>query len=106
MATSTIKREFGSFYVKSDASNNTSYSFTIPSLDANYFTYILFWGGWDNSGTGDTFLGMIVHLSATTVLEMLKDTPNRTFSASVSGKTLTITANATLWGGLRVLAIN
>ena len=107
MATSTLKKEYKGLYTAYDFSNASTFTFTgIPNLYRTSFSYVLFWGGYDVSGVGQCFLGMVITIGGSVYLTMLVNQTDRTFSATVDSSGLTITSSATLWGGLRVLAIN
>ena len=107
MATNSLKKEYRGLYTGHDFSNVSTFTFTnVPNLYRNSFSYALFWGGYEVNGVGQGFLGLVITIMGTTYLTMLVNQTDRTFSATVDGSGLTISSSATLWGGLRVLAIN
>lgn len=86
--------------------NTTTFSFSgLRHLTgAAYYRYGLLYAA--PSATG-YYLGMVfVHTNNSASVTTIATNTSYTFTASVSGDTLTITASTTLWAGLRLLWFN
>lgn len=104
MATSTIKKSIPRYLqFKSTDANDTVYTFTDPWLNKGSIGVVLCWGSCDpNMG----FLLMIYEFNNSVTLQTIYNNSDRTFSASISGETITVTASAIIWGGMRFLSYN
>lgn len=92
--------------VRMNTGNVTTYSFSgLRHLTgATYYRYGLLYAAPSASGY---YLGMVfVNTTNSASVTTIATNTSYTFTASVSGDTLTITASTTLWAGLRLLWFN
>ena len=104
MATSTIKKTLPEYLqFKSDDANATVFTFTDPWLNHGSIGVVLCWGSCaPNMG----FLLMIYEYNGAIALQTIYNNSDITFTVSISGETITVTASATIWGGMRFLSYN
>lgn len=92
--------------VRMNTNNATTFQFSgLRNLTgATYYRYGLLYAA---PSASSYYLGMVfVHTNNSASVTTIATNTNYTFTASVSGDTLTITASTTLWAGLRLLWFN
>lgn len=87
-----------------NATNTNTFTFTIDSLTNATYQYGLLMGG---DGTTAFLYMMFMNVSkVVSFWPILQKTNARTFTAAVSGTTMTLTADDTVYGGVRMIWFN
>lgn len=87
-------------------SNASSFSFSgLPNINnTQIFRYGIVYGG--TSAANPFIFHMFVHTSGAVTFTPILNPGNRSFTGSISNGVLTITANVTLYGGIRLIWLN
>lgn len=102
---SGLNSNLGTLIYKKDATNKTTYTFSVRTIASGGFTHFLLVGGTGaGSGSAIVYHGFVNTQSAGYGVRLTPILAGaRTLSASFANDTLTITADETVYGGLRLL---